>query len=112
MVPEKVMKNVAKSEPKWIQKGTPNHDKIEKYVEKCMPKSIQKNATFQKVSKNKKMSPRCDFEPKRGERGELDWSVYGSQGPQRAAPSSRTRQKKEGKRQKERRSKKERKGTW
>ena len=73
-----------------------------------MPKSIQTNATFQNVPKTEKLSPRCDFELKRVERVLLEWSVYGSQGPQRAAHSSRTRQKKEGERQKERRSKKER----
>ncbi len=77
-----------------------------------MPKSILKFATFQKVQKIGRMGPRYDFEPKKGERLPTEWSVFGSQGPQGAAPSTRTRQKKEEERQKERRSKKERKGEW
>ena len=68
MIPEKVIKNVAKMMPKWSQNGTQNDDKIEKYLEKCKPKSTQKNVTFQKVPKIEKMGPRCDFEPKKGER--------------------------------------------
>ena len=76
------------------------------------PKTVLKIVTFQKVSKLGKFGPRGDFEPNKGERPAPECSVFGSQGPQRAAPSTRTRHKKEGERQKERRSKKERKGTW
>ena len=111
MVPEKCMKHVGKMVPKGGQHGTRNRYKIEKYLEKWMPKSIQENVTFQKLPKISKNYPRCDFEPNKGERVSRGGSVFGSQGPQRAAPSTRTRHKKEGERQKERRSKKERKGT-
>ncbi len=112
MIPEKVVKNVAKREPKWSQNGTRNRYKIAKIPRKMHAEIDTKNATFQKVPKIKKMSPRCDFEPNKGERVSTGWSVFGSQGPQGAAPSTRTRQKKEGERQKERRSKKERKVEW
>ena len=61
-----------------------------------MSKSMLKNVTFQKVQKIRKIGPRCDFEPKRGERLEPEWWTFGSRGPQGAAPSTRTRQKKEG----------------
>ena len=73
-----------------------------------MPISKQKHVTFQTVLKIEKISPGCDFELKRVERVKLEWSVFGSQAPQGAAPNTRTRQKKEGERQKERRTKKER----
>ena len=43
-----------------------------------------------------------------GQRLGLGWWTFRSRGPQGAAPSTRTRQKKEGERQKERRTKKER----
>ena len=74
-----------------------------------MPKSIQKNATFQEVPKIEKISPRCDLEPIRDQRVELRWCTFASQGPQGAAPSTRTRQKKEGERQKERKKERVRK---
>ena len=73
-----------------------------------MPKSIRKLDTFQTVQKMKKNGPRYDFEPIRDQRVEPRWCTFASQGPQGAAPSTRTRQKKEGERQKERRTKKER----
>ena len=69
-----------------IQNGIQNHDKIEKYLEKCRPKSIQKNTTFQKVPKIRKMNPRCDFVSNKGERVSTEWSVFGSQGPQESGP--------------------------
>ncbi len=85
--------------------------KSKKYLEKWMPKSTQK-CYFSKGAKSQtKIDPMCDFEPKKGDPVALECSVFGNQGPQRAAPSTRTRHKKEGERQKERRSKKERKGT-
>ena len=69
---------------------------------------MRKFATFQEVPKIEKISPRCDLEPIRGQRVEPEWWTFASQGPQGAATSTRTRQKKEGERQKERRTKKER----
>ena len=73
-----------------------------------MPKSILTFGMFPKVPKIKHIGPRCDFELKRDERLEPELWTFGSRGPQGAAPSTRTRQKKEGERQKERRTKKER----
>ena len=73
-----------------------------------MPKSVQKISTFQAVQKIQKNGPRCDLERIRDQRVEPRWCTFASQGPQGAAPSTRTRQKKEGERQKERRTKKER----
>ena len=108
MLSEKGMKNQAKMMPKWRQNGSRNRYKIEKYMQKCVPKSIRKLNTFQAVQKMKKNGPRCDVEPKRGERLKLGWCIFASRGPQGAAASTRTRQKKERERQKERRTKKER----
>ena len=73
-----------------------------------MPKSIRKFVTFQAVPKIEKISPRCDLEPISDQRPELWWWTFASQGPQGTAPRTRTRQKNEGERQKERRTKKER----
>ena len=89
---------------------------------KLIPKSVQnqnihakihseigtKNSTFQAVQKIQKNGPRCDLERIWDQRVEPRWCIFASQAPQRAAPSTRTRQKKEGERQKERRTKKER----
>ena len=108
MLSEKGMKNVANMVPKWRQNGSRNPYKIEKYREKWTPKSMRKFATFQEVPKIEQISPRCDLEPIRGQRVEPGWWTFASQGPQGAATSTRTRQKKEGERQKERRTKKER----
>ena len=112
MVPEKVMENVAKSEPKWSQNGSWNQDKIEKYLEKRMPKSIQKNGTFQKVPKIGKMDPRWDFEPKRAATGTTEYPVFGNQAPRERPPvHARVKRKKGSGRKKEEARKKERKGT-
>ena len=54
-------------------------------------KSWEKN-----VLKIEKISPGCDFEQKRAKRVEPGWWTFGRQGPQGAAPSTRTRLKKEG----------------
>ena len=89
-----------KNEPNIGQNGTRNRYKIKKYIEKWMPKLIQKFATFQKVQKIEQMGSRCDFVPKMGPRVEPDWWIFGSHGPQRAAPSKRTRHKKERSRRK------------
>ena len=69
---------------------------------------MRKFATFQAVPKIEQVSPRCDLEPIRDQRVELRWWTFGNRAPKGAAPSTRTRQKKEGERQKERRTKKER----
>ena len=86
----KGMKNVAKWVPKWSQNCVRNRYRIGKYHEQCMPKSTQKNIIFQKVPKIGKNTPRCDFERKRAERVAPEWSIFGSHGPQGAAPSTRT----------------------
>ena len=112
MLSEKGMKNVANMVPKWRQNGSRNRYKIKKYTQKCMPKSVQKNNAFQAVQQIQKNGPRCDLELIRDQRVEPGWWTFAIQGPQGAATSTRTRQKKEGERQKERRSKKERKGEW
>ena len=70
-----------------------------------MPKSMRKFVTFQAVPKIEQIRPMCDLEPIRDQRVELEWQTFGGRGPQGAAL---VRQKKEGKRQKERRTKKER----
>ena len=86
-----------------------------------MPKSIRNISTFQTVPKIEKIYPRFILRLKKrsqaelitdcGEKTDFADPTFGEQGPQGAAPSTRTRQKEEGERQKERRSKKE-EGKW
>ena len=64
-----------------------------------MPKSMQKNVTFQKVGGKNKNGPRCDFEPKRSE-----WATR----PPRERPPVHARVQRKGSgRKKEEASKKE-----
>ena len=68
-----------------------------------------KLGTVQKLKKIRKIGPRCDFEPKRGKRVELEWWTFGSRGPRgRPQVHARVKRKKgtaERKKNQERKSK-------
>ena len=72
MLPEKGMKHVARLTQKWCPKSLQNR----KRPWKTHAEIDTTFATFQKVPKIVKMSPRWDFDPKRAPRVEPGWWIF------------------------------------